>query len=116
VQRNSLSPQHGQREKVRAYGVRSIQCGTEEIDIALIEQLVDASQTRYIADCLQYAYHHLADDRLTVGELVERLDAIARQQGLEALQPYLAGDRAWARPFEVAAALNRLRTLRIEGT
>lgn len=116
VQRDSLSPQRGQREKVRAYGVRSIQYGTEEIDIALVEQLVDASQTRYIADCLQYAYHHLADDRLTVRELVERLDAVARQQGLEALQPYLAGDRAWARPFEVAAALNRLRTLRIEGT
>ena len=116
VQRNSLSPQRGQREKVRAYGVRSIQYGAEEIDIALVEQLVDASQTRYIADCLQYAYHHLADDHLTVRELVERLDAIARQQGLEALQPSLAGDRAWARPFEVAAALNRLRTLRIEGT
>jgi predicted ABC-class ATPase len=115
VQRDSLSPQRGQREKVRAYGVRSIQYGTEEIDIALVEQLVDASQTRYIADCLQYAYHHLADDRLTVRELVERLDTVARQQGLEALQPSLAGDRAWARPFEVAAALNRLRTLRIEG-
>jgi predicted ABC-class ATPase len=116
VQRDSLSPQRGQREKVRAYGVRSIQYGTEEIDIALVEQLVDASQTRYIADCLQYAFHHLADDCLTVRELVERLDAVARQQGLEALQPYLAGDRAWARPFEVAAALNRLRTLRIKGT
>jgi predicted ABC-class ATPase len=115
VQRDSLSPQRGQREKVRAYGVRTIQYGTEEIDIALVEQLVAASQTRYIADCLQYAYHHLADDRLTVGELVERLDAVAQQQGLEALQPYLAGDRAWARPFEVAAAFYRLRTLRIGG-
>ena len=36
-------------------------------------------------------------------DLIERLSDV--------LQPYLTGDRAWARPFEIAAALNRLRTL-----
>jgi predicted ABC-class ATPase len=113
VQRQSLSPQRGQRDKVRAHGVRAIQYGTEEIDISHVEQIVDASQTRYIADCLQYAYHHLADDRCTVRELVERTEALVQQQSLDTLQPYVAGDRAWARPFEVAAALNRLRTLRV---
>jgi predicted ABC-class ATPase len=111
VRRQSLSPQRGQRDKVRAHGVRAIQYGPEEIDISHVEQIVDASQTRYIADCLQYAYHHLADDRCTVRELVECTEALVQQQSLDTLQPYLAGDRAWARPFEVAAALNRLRTL-----
>jgi hypothetical protein len=85
----------------------------EEIDIASVEQVVDASQTRYIADCLQYAYHYLADNRRTIRDLVDLTEALVQEQGLEALQPYLAGDRAWARPLEVAAALNRLRTLRI---
>jgi hypothetical protein len=93
--------------------VRAIQYGVEEIDISHVEQIVDASQTRYIADCLQYAYHHLADDRRSVRDLVDLIAAVVQQQGLEAVQPYLAGDRAWARPLEVAAALNRLRTLRI---
>lgn len=113
VRRESLSPHRGRRQNVRARGVRAIQYGSEEIDVSYVEQLVDPSQTRYIADCLQYAYHRLADDRLTVKELVERTEALVRQQGLEALQPYLSGDRAWARPLEVAAALNRLRTLQI---
>jgi predicted ABC-class ATPase len=113
VRRVSLSPQRGRRDKVRAYGVRAIQYGVEEIDISHVEQIVDASQTRYIADCLQYAYHHLADDRRSVRDLVDLIAAVVQQQGLEAVQPYLAGDRAWARPLEVAAALNRLRTLRI---
>jgi predicted ABC-class ATPase len=113
VWRASLSPQRGRRETVRAYGVRAIQYGVEEIDISHVEQIVDASQTRYIADCLQYAYHHLADDRRSVRDLVDLIAAVVQQQGLEAVQPYLAGDRAWARPLEVAAALNRLRTLRI---
>lgn len=115
VYRESLSPRRGQRDKVRARGVRAIQYGSEDIDISAIEQIVDPSQTRYIADCLQYAYHHLADDHCTVRQLVEGTEALMQHQGLEALQPHLAGDRAWARPLEVAAALNRLRTLRIGG-
>jgi hypothetical protein len=93
--------------------VRAIQYGTEEIDISQVEQIVDASQTRYIADGLQHAYHHLANGRLTVRELVEHIEAVVKMQGIEALQSHLAGDRAWARPLEVAAALNRLRTLRV---
>jgi predicted ABC-class ATPase len=113
VRRESLSPRRGQREKVRARGVRAIQYGTEEIDISYVEQIVDASQSRYIADCLQHAYHHLADDRRTVRELVEHIEALVQEKGLDVLQPHIAGDRAWARPFEVAAALNRLRTLRV---
>lgn len=113
VQRASLSPRRGQRENVRARGIRTIQYGAEDIDLAQIEQIVDASQTRYIADGLQYAYHHLANDHDSVGELVQRIERLVQQQGLDVLQPYLAGDRAWARPFEMAAAFNRLRTLRI---
>ena len=113
VQRHSLSPRRGQHQRVRARGVRAIQYGTEEIDISHVEQIVDPSQARYIADCLQYAYHQLANDRLTVRQLVDRLEALQRQQGLEVMQASCSGDRAWARPFEVAAALNRLRTLQI---
>ena len=113
VRRHSLSPRHGQRPKVRARGVRTIQYGSEEIDISCLEQIVDPSQARYIADCLQYAYHQIANDRLTVPELVHRIDALVQRHGLEVVQPYLSGAHAWARPFEVAAALNRLRTLQI---
>ncbi len=113
VVRSSLSPQRGRREKVRARGVHGIQYGGEDINISQLEQIVDASQTRYIADCLQHAYHQLADNRRTILELVERTESLVQTQGLEAVQPYLCGDRAWARPLEVAAALNRLRTLQV---
>jgi predicted ABC-class ATPase len=113
VQRESLSPQRGRRDRIRVRGVRAIQYGGEEIDISQVEQIVDASQTRYIADALQHAYHHLANGHLTVRDLVEHIEAVVKSQGIEALQSDLAGDRAWARPLEVAAALNRLRTLRV---
>lgn len=113
VQRASLSPRRGQRDNVRARGTRTIRYGTEDIDLAQVEQIVDASQTRYIADSLQYAYHHLANDHTSVSALVHHIERLVQQQGLDVIQPYHAGDRAWARPFEIAAALNRLRTLRI---
>jgi predicted ABC-class ATPase len=116
VVRGSLSPQRGRRENVRARGVHGIQYGGAEIDISQLEQIVDASQTRYIADCLQHAYHQLADDRRTVLELVERIESLVQAHGLEAVQPHLYGDRAWARPLEVAAVLNRLRTLQVAAT
>ncbi|MGQ4809183.1 hypothetical protein NKDENANG_02594 [Candidatus Entotheonellaceae bacterium PAL068K] len=114
VWRDSLSPRRGQRNRVRARGVRAIQYGSEEIDLAQVDQIVDASQTRYIADCLQYVYHHLADDQRTVRQLAEHVESLMQYQGLDVLQPHRDGDRAWARPFEVAAALNRLRTLRVK--
>jgi predicted ABC-class ATPase len=116
VMRSSLSPQRGRRENVRARGIHGIQYGGEEIDISPLEQIVDASQTRYIADCLQHAYHQLADNRLTILQLVERIELLVQTHGLEAVQPHLYGDRAWARPLEVAAALNRLRTLQVAAT
>jgi predicted ABC-class ATPase len=116
VVRSSLSPQRGRRETVRARGVHAIQYGGEEIDMSPLEQIVDASQTRYIADCLQHAYHQLADNRLTIRQIVERTESLVQAHGLEAVQPHLYGDRAWARPLEVAAALNRLRTLRVAAT
>jgi len=116
VMRHSLSPQRGRRDTVRARGVHGIQYGGEEIDISPLEQIVDASQTRYIADCLQHVYHQLADDRLTILQLVERTEALVQRYGLEAVQPHVYGDRAWARPLEVAAVLNRLRTLQVAAT
>lgn len=61
-------------------------------------------------------YHQIADNRLTILELVERIEALVQTQGLESVQPHLSGDRAWARPLEVAAALNRLRTLQVSAS
>jgi hypothetical protein len=36
-----------------------------------------------------------------------------QEQGLDCLLPYPVGDLAMPRPFEVAAAINRMRTLKV---
>jgi hypothetical protein len=92
---------------------RAIEFGREEIEVALLYQLVDAAQCRMIGDALLVLSRGLCDGKLSVGELLDALDAQVEEQGLDAIAEPGFGDRARPRRFEIAAALNRLRTLRL---
>ena len=117
--RESLDPSRGKREvKIEARSVDTIAFGHEVIDMSGVEQLVDASQTRAIGYAL-----HLASRRFMEGRglkaIVQGLVEQFNDAGLDGLDPYHQGERhpgnfARPRPFEIAAALNRLRTLRIK--
>ncbi len=115
LDRPSLDPRRGRRDKVRARGTRTIQFGSEEIEIGFVEQVIDPGQARYIGDCLLALSRGEAGEASTVRELCEALDKAAADRGLTAVGDFRggAGDRAHARPQEVAAALNRLRMMRI---
>ena len=115
--RESLDPSRGNREvKIEARSVDAIAFGHEVIDLSGVEQLVDVSQTRAVGYSL-----HLASRRLMNGGLkamVQGLVEMFDDAGLDGLDAYHQGERHpgnFARPraFEIAAALNRLRTLRI---
>ncbi len=113
----SLDPSRGKREvNIEARSVEAIAFGREVIDLSGVEQLVDPSQTRAIGYAL-----HLASRRLMEGgmhAMAQGLVELFDDAGLDGLDPYHQGERHpgnFARPraFEIAAALNRLRTLRI---
>ncbi|MCY4131714.1 MAG: ABC-ATPase domain-containing protein [Nitrospira sp.] len=113
----SLDSSRGKREvKIEARSVDAIAYGHEVIDVSGVEQLVDISQTRAIGYAL-----HLASRRSMKGGLqavVQGLVELFDDAGLDGLDPYHQGERHpgnFARPraFEIAAALNRLRALRI---
>ena len=92
--------------------------GTTEIDLRGVEQLFDASQTRAIAGALHLAATRLIDGKRCLREILDELDRFFEEKGLDALDPFgRAGQHpgALARPrrFEIAAALNRMRTLQI---
>jgi predicted ABC-class ATPase len=105
----SLDATRGRRERARAVRTRTIELGGEEIDVSLIGQLVDAAQARFVADALLCCARGLADGHRSVAEILDALDA----RGFEAIAAGTFGDRAAARRFEIAAALNRLRGLRV---
>lgn len=112
----SLDPRRGRKqERVRSVKTRAIEFGSEEIDVSLLYQLVDAAQCRMIGDVLLQCARGLCDGKKTIPELLDRIDAEIEKDGLDALTDRDFGDRARARRFEIAAALNRLRSLRLVG-
>ena len=112
----SLDPSRGRRaERVRSVKTRAIEFGEEEIDVALLYQLVDPAQCRMIGDVLLVLSRGLCDGRRSIPELLDAIDARIESEGLEALVARGSGDRSRVRRFEIAAALNRLRSLRLVG-
>ena len=92
--------------------------GSEVIDLIGVEQLVDVSQTRAIGHVLHLAATRLMDGVGTIREVVEVLEKLIDEQGLDVLSPFSVpgrhpGNFARPRKFEIAAALNRLRTVRM---
>jgi predicted ABC-class ATPase len=110
----SLDPRGGRgRERVRAVRGRAIEFGEREIDVAALAQLVDPAQCRLVADALLALARGLCDGRRSLAELLDALEARMDADGIAALAAPGFGDRARARRHEIAAALNRLRGLRL---
>ncbi len=113
----SLDPSRGRREeRVRSVKTRAIEFGTEEIDVSLLYQLVDPAQCRMIGDVLLELARGLCDGKRNVPELLDSIETEISRRGLEAVCAGTLGDRARARRYEIAAALNRLRSLRLVAT
>lgn len=109
----SFDPSRGKREvKISSKGLTSIDFGVHRIDLGAIEQLVDISQTRAIGDAIQYATRYM-DGRKTVSEIISRVIDDALSRGLDVLGSKPVGDYAEFRGLELAAAINRLRTLSV---
>jgi predicted ABC-class ATPase len=111
---DSLNPRRGRRpERVRAVKTRAIEFGQEEIDVSLLYQLVDAAHCRMIGDLLLHLARCLCDGSRDLPHILAALESDLQDHGLGALAAPGFGDRARPRRFEVAAALNRLRSLRV---
>lgn len=109
----SLDPSRGRRDvKIDARGVDQILFGSEPIDLRGLEQLVDPSQTRAIGRALYLARERWMGRDVPLRCVLDALEALLDEEGMDALGD--RGDLARPRRFEVAAALNRLRTLRVE--
>eukprot|EP00920_Eleutheroschizon_duboscqi_P007018 GHVT01016272.1.p1 GENE.GHVT01016272.1~~GHVT01016272.1.p1 ORF type:complete len:646 (-),score=22.36 GHVT01016272.1:1381-3318(-) len=108
--------------KVFARDTRCIELGTTKIELGAVEQIVEASQTRAIAACLQYI--SASNNRLlstsTLEEVLDRTcnligticsdeDELCRFTNMA----FPVGDIALARKFEIGAAMNRFRLLRM---
>ena len=110
----SFDASRGRRDvKIDAKGVRTILYGSTTIDLSDLEQLVDPSQIRCIGSVIHYySERHLEG----TGNLKEGLTKVMEEineKGFDILLPYKVGNLAMPRVYEVAGAINRMRTLRI---
>jgi hypothetical protein len=111
----SMSAAVDGRDKVTARTREAIDFGDMRVDLTAVQQLVEHSQTRAIAEVLLYASaRHMTDPGVTVRDLLRRIDSDLDEQGLDVLKPtWRLGNLSRPRPLEIAAALNRYRGLRV---
>lgn len=111
----SIDPSRGKRAvKVKVRDVDEVAFGTEDIDLSSVEQIVETGQLRAIAEAIVYAKKEYLNGRKTLPEILDEVMADIDAQGLDVLSPMVAGDFVRFRRFEFAAALNRLRSLKVK--
>jgi predicted ABC-class ATPase len=109
----SIDPSRGPQDvKLKVRKVDEVVFGTEDIDLKAVEQLVDSCQLRAIAAAIVYAKKkNLINGDRALPEILNIIMADIAARGLDILSEFPQGDFACFRRFEVAAALNRLRSL-----
>src|ERR687889_1382979 len=112
VRASSIDLRRGRREMARGRGRHTIELGSERVDLSYVEQLAEAGQTEAVARIIrEWA---TAGEVRRVGELVREALASVSEKGLDSLGNYRGhpGEMSLPRAQEVAAATNRVRSLR----
>ena len=137
----SFDPRRGRRDlKISSRGRDEIVYGTTEIDLRNVEQLFDPSQTRAVGAAIHLAASRMMGSDRSLASILDELDRFFDEQGLDPLDPFHRehieplgrhpehhpaknkgvqrserhpGSFARPRRFEIAAAINRMRTLRL---
>jgi len=108
---HGIDPQRDKkRVKIKADGLESIVFGYQEIDLSAVEQVVDKGQVRALGDAVFYARKFMDGER-TMAEVIAKVAEEMKEKGLDVLSLFPHGEYVFFRPLELAAALNRLRTL-----
>ncbi|MCX7009723.1 MAG: hypothetical protein NTY53_21185 [Kiritimatiellaeota bacterium] len=111
---SSIDPSAGRTDFfIEADDTHTLRFGRDKIDLGSIEQLADVDQTRTIGRILYYAKTRYMEEVRPIREILDSIDQDLSSEGLETLSRTLQGDLARPRRYEIAAALNRLPSLRI---
>ena len=112
IDTSSINLRRGKRQTARGRGLHTIELGRERVDLSYLELLAEAGQTEAVARIIrEWA---TAGEVHGVGELVREALASVSEKGLDSLGNYRGhpGEMSLPRAQEVAAATNRVRSLR----
>ncbi|MDJ0601695.1 MAG: ABC-ATPase domain-containing protein [Crocosphaera sp.] len=112
---NSIDPSRGRRDvKVKVRDVDQVIFGTEDIDLTAIEQLIESGQLRSISAAIIYAKNNYMNRQNTLPDILDKVMEDINSEGLDILSHFPQGDLVIFRRFELAAAINRLRSLQVQ--
>ena len=109
----SLSSQ-GATAKLKVRAINELILGTEIVDLAAIEQLVEAGQVRAIGAAIAYLERHYLNGITPLSAILTHIESDIATAGIDILTPYPQGDLVRFRALELAAAFNRLRSLSVK--
>ena len=111
VRASSIDLRRGKREAARGKGLSIVELGRERVDLSYLEQLAEAGQTEAIARAIgEFAS---AGESKGVEEVARGALGSVEENGLDSLGSFRGhpGELSLPRPQEVAAAINRVRSL-----
>lgn len=99
---------------IKVHDKNSIRFGPTLIEVGGIEQICSLAQSRSIAAALLFARDHFIDGTRSIAEILDAVEKALQTSGLDALDERKVGHLTEFRRHELAAVLNRLRTLGIK--
>jgi predicted ABC-class ATPase len=112
-QPDSIDPSRGRRDvDIKARTEERVMFGGAEVELSAVEQLVEPAQARAIANAIATVRHRALDGRRPIRAVLDAVDALRDEAGLDAFQPHPAGEFAAFRRYEFSAFLNRIRGFR----
>jgi predicted ABC-class ATPase len=114
LQPDSLDPSRGKKAvKWNVRGVDALAFGTEDIDLSALEQIVEPGQVRAIATAMVHIQQQYLDGQRSLVDILDAFAADLEAQGFDGMTRLPEGDLVICRRFELAAAINRVRSLQI---
>lgn len=100
------------RVQVRLRSGQRVLLGTDEVDLSALEQVVEPGQLEAMAWALVRGRGDAIDGRGTMGAAIQAMVADLDAMGVSIVRSEPVGNLSWFRGLELAAFLNRIRSLR----
>lgn len=109
----SISARRGRRERsIKVRSLTAVDFGRERIELAGVRQIVSRAQARAVALAIDHARTFMGDGA-AMEDVLAALGESLHRHGPDVLDHRRTGDLASPRVQDVAAALSRLRSLRV---
>ena len=109
----SISARRGRRERsIKVRSRTTVDFGRERIELAGVRQIASRAQTRAVALAIDHARAFMGEG-MAIEDVLAALSDSLERHGLDVLDSGRTGDLAAPRVQDVAAALGRLRSLRL---